>query len=102
MEQGKSVKESMGELVVAVALFDYFVEEAKRAHGHVLVRSTDTRSIVIKQPGWACRCLPSLEFPALTDGAQIGARACCRLFGHQQTAGKNASLRDRDDGMHAR
>lgn len=102
MEQGKSVKESMGELVVAVALFDYFVEEAKRAHGRVLVRSTDTRSIVIKQPGWTCRCLQSLEFPALTDGAQIGARARCRLFGHQQTARGNAGLRGRDNGMRAR
>ncbi|WP_299321291.1 NAD-dependent succinate-semialdehyde dehydrogenase [Parasphingopyxis sp.] len=63
MEQGKPVRESMGEVVGAAALFDYFAEEAKRAYGRVLVRSTGQRSIVIKQPVGPVAAFSPWNFP---------------------------------------
>ncbi|MGP1352256.1 MAG: NAD-dependent succinate-semialdehyde dehydrogenase [Parasphingopyxis sp.] len=63
MEQGKPYRESMGEVVGAAALFDYFAEEAKRAHGRVLVRPTGQRSIVIKQPVGPVAAFSPWNFP---------------------------------------
>ncbi|NNC72020.1 MAG: NAD-dependent succinate-semialdehyde dehydrogenase [Sphingomonadaceae bacterium] len=63
MEQGKPVAEAMGECVGAAALFDYFAEEAKRAHGRVLVRPTGTRSIVVKQPVGPVAAFSPWNFP---------------------------------------
>lgn len=63
MEQGKPVKEAVGEVMGAAALFDYFAEEAKRAYGRVLVRPTGTRSIVIKQPVGPVAAFSPWNFP---------------------------------------
>lgn len=65
LEQGKPVRESMSEVVGAAALFDYFAEEAKRAHGRVLVRPTGTRSIVIKQPVGPVAAFSPWNFPLI-------------------------------------
>jgi succinate-semialdehyde dehydrogenase/glutarate-semialdehyde dehydrogenase len=63
MEQGKPVKEAMGEVMGGAALFEYFAEEAKRGHGRVLVRPTGTRSIVIKQPVGPVAAFSPWNFP---------------------------------------
>lgn len=63
MEQGKPVKDAMGEVMGAAALFEYFAEEAKRAHGRVLVRPTGQRSIVIKQPAGPVAAFSPWNFP---------------------------------------
>lgn len=63
MEQGKPLAEAKGEVIGAAALFDYFAEEAKRAHGRVLVRPTGSRSIVIKQPVGPVAAFSPWNFP---------------------------------------
>lgn len=63
MEQGKPVAEAMGECTASAALFDYFAEEAKRAHGRVLVRPTGTRSLMLKQPVGPVAAFSPWNFP---------------------------------------
>ena len=63
MEQGKPLAEAKGEVIGAAALFDYFAEEVKRAHGRVLVRPTGSRSIVIKQAVGPVAAFSPWNFP---------------------------------------
>ncbi|MCA1748586.1 MAG: NAD-dependent succinate-semialdehyde dehydrogenase [Sphingomonadales bacterium] len=63
MEQGKPVKEAIGEVIGAAALFDWFAEEARRAYGRVLVRPPGQRSMVLQQPIGPVAAFSPWNFP---------------------------------------
>ncbi|MFN2259462.1 MAG: NAD-dependent succinate-semialdehyde dehydrogenase [Parasphingopyxis sp.] len=63
MEQGKPVKEAIGEVIGAAALFDWFAEEARRAYGRVLVRPPGQRSVVLQQPIGPVAAFSPWNFP---------------------------------------
>jgi succinate-semialdehyde dehydrogenase / glutarate-semialdehyde dehydrogenase len=63
IEQGKPLVESRGEVAASAAMFDFFAEEAKRAHGRVLMRPTGQRSIVIRQPVGPVAAFSPWNFP---------------------------------------
>jgi succinate-semialdehyde dehydrogenase/glutarate-semialdehyde dehydrogenase len=63
LEQGKPLVEARGEVASSAGLFDYYAEEAKRAHGRVLIRPTGQRSIVIKQPVGPTATFTPWNFP---------------------------------------
>lgn len=63
MEQGKPVKEAMGEVAGAAALFDWFAEEARRSYGRALVRPEGQRAIVLQQPIGPVAAFSPWNFP---------------------------------------
>lgn len=63
MEQGKPVKEALGEVIGAAALFDWFAEEARRAYGRVLVRPPGQRAVVLQQPVGPVAAFSPWNFP---------------------------------------
>lgn len=63
LEQGKPVREAMGEVIGAAALFDWFAEEARRSYGRVLVRPAGQRSVVLQQPIGPVAAFSPWNFP---------------------------------------
>lgn len=63
LEQGKPVAEARGEIASSAAMFDWYVEEAKRNYGRVLVRPAGQRSIVIQQPVGPVAAFSPWNFP---------------------------------------
>jgi succinate-semialdehyde dehydrogenase/glutarate-semialdehyde dehydrogenase len=73
IEQGKPIAEARGEVASSAALFDYCAEEAKRAHGRVLIRPTGQRSIVIKQPVGPVAAFSPWNFPVYLMAKKLAA-----------------------------
>lgn len=64
LEQGKPLKESMGEVEYAAAFVQWFAEEAKRTYGDVIPPTADGRRfIVIKQPIGVAAAITPWNFP---------------------------------------
>jgi succinate-semialdehyde dehydrogenase/glutarate-semialdehyde dehydrogenase len=72
-EQGKPLVEARGEVASSAMMFDYFAEEAKRAHGRVLIRPTGQRSIVIKQPVGPVATFSPWNFPVYLMAKKVAA-----------------------------
>lgn len=72
-EQGKPLGEARGEVLSSAGMFDYFAEEAKRAHGRVLIRPTGQRSIVIKQPVGPVASFTPWNFPVYLMAKKLAA-----------------------------
>ena len=87
-EQGKPLKEAVGEVEKAVEMLRYYAEEGKRAYGQI-VANTDPhdQSLVIKQPVGVVAALSAWNYPieltgwkaaaALAAGCTIVAKAAC-------------------------
>jgi len=63
-EQGKPLKESIGEVAYGASFIEWFAEEAKRAYGDVIpTHQTGKRIIVIKQPVGVVGAITPWNFP---------------------------------------
>jgi succinate-semialdehyde dehydrogenase / glutarate-semialdehyde dehydrogenase len=72
-EQGKPLKEAMGEVEYAASFIEWFAEEAKRVYGDVIQADTPgKRLIVLKQPIGVVAAITPWNFPAAMVTRKIG------------------------------
>jgi succinate-semialdehyde dehydrogenase/glutarate-semialdehyde dehydrogenase len=73
-EQGKPLKEAVGEVEKAVEMLRFFAEEGKRAYGQI-VANTDPydQSLVIKQPVGVVAALSAWNYPIELTGWKAAA-----------------------------
>lgn len=73
-EQGKPVKESVGEIEKAVEMLQYFAEEGKRAYGTIIANADPMdQSLVIKQPIGVVAALSAWNYPVELTGWKAAA-----------------------------
>jgi succinate-semialdehyde dehydrogenase/glutarate-semialdehyde dehydrogenase len=86
MENGKPIKESLGEVTAAAAHFEWFAEEAVRLYGRIVTPTNlGKRHLVIQQPIGVAACVVPWNFPlvlwarkvapALAAGCTVVSRA---------------------------
>ena len=64
LEQGKPLKESLGEIDYGASFIDWFAEEAKRIYGDTIASNeSDKRIIVLKQPVGVVAAITPWNFP---------------------------------------
>lgn len=64
LEQGKPLKEAIGEIVYGASFVEWFAEEAKRTYGDVIPsHAADKRIITIKQPIGVVAAITPWNFP---------------------------------------
>ncbi len=64
-EQGKPLKEAIGEVVYGAEFIEWFAEEGKRAYGDVIPSTTHgNRIITLKQPVGVCAMITPWNFPS--------------------------------------
>ncbi|HWW65645.1 MAG TPA: NAD-dependent succinate-semialdehyde dehydrogenase [Sphingomonadaceae bacterium] len=73
MEEGKTLPEAKGELMMAAGLFDFYAGEVKRIYGRVLVRPAGTLSRVMKEPVGPVAAFCPWNFPIGNPGRKLGA-----------------------------
>ncbi len=73
-EQGKPLKEAIGEVEKGVEMLRYYAEEGKRAHGQI-VANEDSRdqSLIIKQPIGVVAALSAWNYPVELTGWKAAA-----------------------------
>jgi succinate-semialdehyde dehydrogenase / glutarate-semialdehyde dehydrogenase len=65
LEQGKPLKEAIGEIEYAASYIEFYAEEAKRIYGDILPSPfADTRILIIKQPVGVVGIITPWNFPA--------------------------------------
>lgn len=65
LEQGKPMKEALGEVTYAASFVSWYAEEAKRIYGETIPASaTDKRILVLKQPVGVVAAITPWNFPA--------------------------------------
>lgn len=73
MEEGKTLPEARGEVMMAAGLFDFYAGETKRIYGRVLVRPAGTLSRVMKEPVGPVAAFCPWNFPIGNPGRKLGA-----------------------------
>ncbi len=74
MEQGKPMKEAVGEIEKAVEMLRYFAEEGKRAYGQVIANTDPMiQSYVVKQPIGVVAALSPWNYPVELTGWKAAA-----------------------------
>ncbi len=64
-EQGKPLRESLGEIRYAASFVQWFAEQGKRVQGEVLSSPfSDKRMLVLRQPIGVCAAITPWNFPA--------------------------------------
>jgi succinate-semialdehyde dehydrogenase / glutarate-semialdehyde dehydrogenase len=107
MEQGKPIGEARAEVTGSAAMFDFFAEEAKRAYGRVLMRPSDQRSIVIRQPVGPVVAFSPWNFPVYLMCKKLAAAlaAGCSVIAKppEETPASTGAVLDclRDAGLPA-
>ena len=66
-EQGKPLKESMGEIVYAASFIEWFAEEGKRIYGDIIPQHAPGKRIVVTKEHWRMCGNHTLEFPGGND-----------------------------------
>ncbi|WP_188454265.1 NAD-dependent succinate-semialdehyde dehydrogenase [Virgibacillus oceani] len=65
LENGKPLKESLGEVDYAVSYIDWFAEEAKRLYGKTIPANTESKRIIVsRQPVGLVAAITPWNFPA--------------------------------------
>jgi succinate-semialdehyde dehydrogenase/glutarate-semialdehyde dehydrogenase len=73
LEGGKPLAEARGEAAYGAAFIEWFAEEAKRAYGHTIPTTTNTRRYVtIKQPVGVCAAVTPWNFPMAMITRKVG------------------------------
>ncbi|MEE6464797.1 hypothetical protein FKM82_006355 [Ascaphus truei] len=73
-ENGKPMKEAVGEIVYAANFLEWFSEEARRIYGDVLsVPMKDRRALVLKQPVGVVTIITPWNFPSAMITRKVGA-----------------------------
>lgn len=81
-EQGKPVKEAIGEVAYGAAFVEWFAEEAKRTYGDMIPSTIpNSRISVIKQPVGVCGMITPWNFPSamITRKAPPALAAGCTI-----------------------
>ena len=72
MENGKPIKESLGEVAAAAAHFEWFAEEAMRMYGRIVTPTNPgKRHLVIQQPIGVAACVAPWNFPFPVRGLSM-------------------------------
>ncbi len=81
-EQGKPLKESMGEILYAASFIEWFAEEGKRVYGDTIPQHAPGKRIVVtKEPVGVCAAITPWNFPAamITRKAGPALAAGCTM-----------------------
>ncbi|MEC7489924.1 MAG: NADP-dependent succinate-semialdehyde dehydrogenase [Pseudomonadota bacterium] len=81
-EQGKPLKEAMGEIVYAASFIEWFAEEGKRIYGDTIPQHVSGKRIVVtKEPIGVCAAITPWNFPAamITRKAGPALAAGCTM-----------------------
>lgn len=73
LEQGKPLKEAIGEVTYGASFLEFFAEEAKRVYGDVIPSTlADRRIIVLKQPVGVVGAITPWNFPLAMITRKVG------------------------------
>ncbi|XP_018125011.1 succinate-semialdehyde dehydrogenase, mitochondrial [Xenopus laevis] len=73
-ENGKPLKEALGEILYAAGFLEWFSEEARRVYGDVIpVPVKDRRAVVLKQPVGVAAIITPWNFPSAMITRKVGA-----------------------------
>lgn len=73
-ENGKPLKEALGEIIYAAGFLEWFSEEARRIYGDVIsVSLKDRRALVLKQPVGVATIITPWNFPSAMITRKVGA-----------------------------
>jgi succinate-semialdehyde dehydrogenase/glutarate-semialdehyde dehydrogenase len=73
LEEGKTLPEARGEVMMAAGLFDFYAGEVHRIYGRVLVRPVGTLSRVVKEPVGPVAAFCPWNFPIGNPARKLGA-----------------------------
>lgn len=73
MEQGKPLAETRTEVLMNVALFNFYAGECQRLYGRTLVRPAGLRSTVTHEPVGVVAAFAPWNFPLANPGRKLGA-----------------------------
>ena len=72
-EQGKPLKEALGEITYAASFVEWFAEEGKRAYGEVIPsHANDKRIVTLKQPVGVVAAITPWNFPSAMITRKLG------------------------------
>nr|XP_043619359.1 succinate-semialdehyde dehydrogenase, mitochondrial [Erigeron canadensis] len=78
LEQGKPLKEAIGEVVYAASFIEFFAEEAKRVYGDIIPSTLpDRRLFVLKQPVGVVGAITPWNFPLAMIARKVGPALAC-------------------------
>ncbi|KAK3152258.1 hypothetical protein QOZ80_2BG0156490 [Eleusine coracana subsp. coracana] len=78
LEQGKPMKEALGEVTYGASFIEYFAEEAKRIHGDIIPPTLpDRRLLVLKQPVGVVGAITPWNFPLAMITRKVGPALAC-------------------------
>ncbi|MEE2662358.1 MAG: NAD-dependent succinate-semialdehyde dehydrogenase, partial [Pseudomonadota bacterium] len=94
-EQGKPLKEAMGEIVYAASFIEWFAEEGKRIYGDTIPQhAVGKRIVVTKEPIGVCAAITPWNFPTamITRKAGPALAAGCTMVVKPATATPYSAL----------
>ncbi|XP_042510665.1 succinate-semialdehyde dehydrogenase, mitochondrial isoform X2 [Macadamia integrifolia] len=78
LEQGKPLKEAMGEVIYGASFIEFYAEEAKRVYGDIIpAPSADRRLFVLKQPVGVVGAITPWNFPLAMITRKVGPALAC-------------------------
>ncbi|GKV29495.1 hypothetical protein SLEP1_g38421 [Rubroshorea leprosula] len=78
LEQGKPLKEAMGEVSYGASFIEFFSEEAKRVYGDIIPAPlADRRLVVLKQPVGVVGAIAPWNFPLAMITRKVGPALAC-------------------------
>ncbi|XP_057950151.1 succinate-semialdehyde dehydrogenase, mitochondrial isoform X2 [Malania oleifera] len=78
LEQGKPLKEALGEVSYAAGFIEFFAEEAKRVYGDIIPSTlVDRRLFVLKQPVGVVGAITPWNFPLAMITRKVGPALAC-------------------------
>ncbi|CAN0901868.1 Succinate-semialdehyde dehydrogenase, mitochondrial [Linum grandiflorum] len=78
LEQGKPLKEAIGEVNYGASFIEYFAEEAKRVYGDIIPPTiADRRILVLKQPVGVIAAITPWNFPLAMITRKVGPALAC-------------------------
>ncbi|KAJ1703347.1 hypothetical protein LUZ63_003126 [Rhynchospora breviuscula] len=78
LEQGKPIKEALGEVNYGASFIEFFSEEAKRIYGDIIPAPlSDRRLLVLKQPVGVVGAITPWNFPLAMITRKVGPALAC-------------------------
>ncbi|CAH9064190.1 unnamed protein product [Cuscuta epithymum] len=78
LEQGKPLKEAIGEVTYGASFIEFFAEEAKRVYGDIIPATLpDRRLFVLKQPVGVVGAVTPWNFPLAMITRKVGPAIAC-------------------------
>ncbi|GAB4836740.1 Succinate-semialdehyde dehydrogenase, mitochondrial [Ancistrocladus abbreviatus] len=78
LEQGKPLKEALGEVAYGAGFIEFFAEEAKRVYGDIIPATLpDRRLFVLKQPVGVVAAITPWNFPLAMIARKVGPALAC-------------------------